>query len=107
MPSEENTGRILSGEAAAELLRGNRLARFVKTTTKSLSAYSPETVCKLEMEDTEDAQDAWTKPAATFKIKRTKSTGKPSFSSISKQSITSNSVKRMNPFGTVRQIISP
>ena len=59
------------------------------------------------MEDTEDAQDAWTKPAATFKIKRTKSTGKPSFSSISKQSITSNSVKRMNPFGTVRQIIFP
>jgi len=53
------------------------------------------------MEDTEDAQDAWTKPATTFKIKRTKSTGKPSFSSISKQSITSNSVKRMNPFGTV------
>ena len=59
------------------------------------------------MEDTEDAQDAWTKPAATFKIKRTKSTGKPSFSSISKQSITSNSVKRMNPFGTVRQIAFP
>jgi len=53
------------------------------------------------MEDTEDAQDAWTKPATTFKIKRTKSTGRPSFSSISKQSITSNSVKRMNPFGTV------
>ena len=70
------------------------------------------------MEDTEDAQDAWTKPATTFKIKRTKSIGRPSFSNnistksigrpsfsnISKQSFTttSNSVKRMNPFGMVR-----
>jgi len=55
------------------------------------------------MEDTEDAQDAWTKPATTFKIKRTKSIGRPSFSNISKQSFTttSNSVKRMNPFGMV------
>ena len=55
------------------------------------------------MEDTEDAQDAWTKPAATFKIKRTKSIGRPTFSNITKQSFTStsNSVKRMNPFGMV------
>lgn len=55
------------------------------------------------MEDTEDAQDAWTKPAATFKIKRTKSIGRPTFSNITKQGLTStsNSVKRMNPFGMV------
>ena len=56
------------------------------------------------MEDTEDAQDAWTKPAATFKIKRTKSIGRPTFSNITKKgsTSTSNSVKRMNPFGMVR-----
>jgi len=55
------------------------------------------------MEDTEDAQDAWTKPATTFKIKRTKSIGRPTFSNITKQGLTStsNSVKRMNPFGMV------
>ena len=55
------------------------------------------------MEDTEDAQDAWTKPAATFKIKRTKSIGRPTFSNITKQTFTStsNPVKRMNPFGMV------
>ena len=59
------------------------------------------------MEDTEDAQDAWTKPAATFKIKRTKSIGRPTFSNITKQSFTStsNSVKRMNPFGMVSSSI--
>jgi len=48
------------------------------------------------MEDT-DAQDAWTKPAATFKIKRTVSRGRPSFAPS--KGATSQPVKRSNPFG--------
>jgi len=52
---------------------------------------------KVDMEDT-DAQDAWTKPAATFKIKRTVSRGRPSFAP-SQPAATSQAVKRPNPFG--------
>ena len=92
----------LTREAACVVAR-QRPARFVKPLKTSLpEAPSREVLVQSTgMEDTEDAQDAWTKPAATFKIKRTKSTGRPSFSNISKQNFTSNSVKRMNPFGTV------
>ena len=96
-----STDGVQSREAAIVLLRGNRPARFVKLVSEA-SSLDIESTGGI-MEDTEDAQDAWTKPATTFKIKRTKSIGRPSFSNISKQSFTStsNSVKRMNPFGMV------